>query len=294
MLVLLGGRRQRGGRLHQLGETEDRIERAAQLMAHAGEEIRFREVGFLRRGLGALQLDVLFLQRLLEALALGDVARGGEHALQPPVPVVEGGRVVGDHGFLAVPGARGELVVGDLLFAQHQLDARLGPLRIGEVVLERRADQLVARAAGERLHLLVDVGDDAGRIGGHQRVDVGFDERARVELLVAQPLIELLLLRFDLLARGVVGADQQVADDGVLRVAQRRDRHDRREAAAVLADVGQLVDVLDAARGLEHQGLEARRDRRASSTLSALARAITSCGSEMSAGVILFITSAAA
>ena len=31
----------------------------------------------------------------------------------------------------------------------------------------------------------------------------------------------------------------------------------------------------------------------ASSTLSALARAITSCGSEMSAGVILFITSAA-
>ena len=30
-----------------------------------------------------------------------------------------------------------------------------------------------------------------------------------------------------------------------------------------------------------------------SSTLSALARTITSCGSEMSAGVILFITSAA-
>jgi hypothetical protein len=79
-----------------------------------------------------------------------------------------------------------------------------------------------------------------------------------------------------------------------LRVAQRRDRHDRREAAAVLADVGQLVDVLDAARGLEDQRLEARRDRGASSTLSALARAITSCGSEMSAGVILFITSAAA
>ena len=45
--------------LHQLGEAEDRIERAAQLMAHAGKEIRFREVGFLRRRLGALQLDVL-------------------------------------------------------------------------------------------------------------------------------------------------------------------------------------------------------------------------------------------
>ena len=45
-------------------------------------------------------------------------------------------------------------------------------------------------------------------------------------------------------------------------IAQRRDRHDGREAAAVLADIGQLVDVLDAARGLEHQCLEAGRDRR--------------------------------
>ena len=46
-----------------------------------------------------------------------------------------------------------------------------------------------------------------------------------------------------------------------LIVAQRRDRHDRRKAAAILADVGQFVDVFDAARGLEDQGLEARRNR---------------------------------
>ena len=45
------------------------------------------------------------------------------------------------------------------------------------------------------------------------------------------------------------------------RVAQRSDGHDRPEPTAILADVGQLVDVLDPARGLEHQGLEARRDR---------------------------------
>ena len=45
-------------------------------------------------------------------------------------------------------------------------------------------------------------------------------------------------------------------------VAQRRHRDDRREPAAVLADVGQLVDVLDAARRLEHQRFESRRDRR--------------------------------
>ena len=155
---------------------------------------------------------------------------------------------------LAVEGARRQLVVGDLLFAQHELDRRFGPLRIGEVALERRADQLVTCAAGERLHLLVDVRDDAGGVGRHNGVDVGFDQRARVELLVAQALIELLLLGFDQLAGGVVGANEQITDDGVLRVAQRCHRHHRREPAAVLADVGQLVDVLDGARGLEYQG----------------------------------------
>ena len=87
------------------------------------------------------------------------------------------------------------------------------------------------------------------------------DQRAGVELLIAQALIRAFLLGFDQLARGVVGANEQIADDGALRVAQRRDRHHRREPAPILADVGQLVDVLDPARGLEHQGLEARRDR---------------------------------
>jgi len=72
-------------------------------MAHAGKEIRFGEVGFFRGGLGALQLDVLFLQHLIQALAFGDVARRREHALQPPVPIVERGRIVGHHRFLGRP-----------------------------------------------------------------------------------------------------------------------------------------------------------------------------------------------
>ena len=123
MLALLGGRRRRRAGLHQLREAEDRVERRAQLVAHAGQEIRFREVGLFRGGHGLVQL------------------------------------------------------------------------------------------------------------------------------------------RFDALAHGIVGADQQVADDVAVVVAQRRDRHDRRKAAAVLADIGQFVDVLDPARGLESQRLEARRDR---------------------------------
>ncbi len=64
-----------------------------------------------------------------------------------------------------------------------------------------------------------------------------------------------------LLARGVIGADQQVADDRVAIVAKGGDRDESGKAAAVLADVGELVDVLDPARRLEHERLESRLDR---------------------------------
>src|ERR1035438_6614631 len=111
----LGGRWWRGIGNDELGEAEDRIERRAKLMTHAGKEIRFREVGLLRGGLGALQFDVGFLERLLVALALRHVPRHGQYALQRPVSVVEGGGVVGYLCFLAIPGARGEFVVGDFL-----------------------------------------------------------------------------------------------------------------------------------------------------------------------------------
>jgi hypothetical protein len=124
--------------------------------------------------------------------------------------------------------------VGDLLFAQHQFDTRLCTIRIGEVTLERSANQFITSETGERLHLFVDVGNDAGRIGSHQRVDVGFEQGARIKLMVAQALSELLLICLDLLARFVVGADQEVTDDRALSVTQRRDRYDCRKAAAIL------------------------------------------------------------
>ena len=230
-------------------------------MAHTGKKIRFGEVGFLRHQLGALQLDVGLLKRLLDELALGDVARGGEHALENPVAVVEGGGVVGHIRCLAVAVVRGEFIVGDSLFSQHQLDGGLGPLRIGEIVPKLRADQLVVCAASKRLHLLVRVGDSAQRIREHQRIHVRLDERACVELVIAQALIELLLLCLHPFASRVVGADQQISDDGIVIVAQGRDRHDRWQTAAVLANIGQFVDIFDLVRGLEHQRLEARSNR---------------------------------
>jgi hypothetical protein len=208
-----------------------------------------------------LQFEVLLLERPLEPLALGDVPGRGEDALQAAVPVVEGGRVVGHDRLGAVLRPDGELVVAHLVLGEHALDGLVGPARIGEEVLARGADQFLPGAAGQRDHLLVDVADDALGVGRHEGVDIRFDQRAGVELLVPQLLVEQGLGRLHQFPRRVVGPDQQVADDLVVGVPQRGDRDDRREPAPVLADVGQLVDVLDAARGLEHQGLEAGGDR---------------------------------
>ena len=136
IFVLLRGK---GGLREQVGDAHDRIHRRSDFMTHARQKIRFGPARALGGGLGLLQFR-------LHPLALGDIARRGEHALQRAVPVVKGGRVVGHDRLLAVARARRQLVVGDRLFAQHELDRRFGPLRIGEVALERRADQLVARA----------------------------------------------------------------------------------------------------------------------------------------------------
>src|SRR3984957_10203318 len=57
--------------------------------------------------------------------------------------------------------------------------------------------------------------------------------------------IGLAQLRLDLFSSRVVRADQQVTDDRVRCVTQSCDRNYRGEAAAVLADVRQLINVLD-------------------------------------------------
>src|SRR2546423_11570768 len=235
------------------GEADDGVEWRPQLVRHVGEEFGFHPARLF-------QLGVFLLQPLLEELELGDVARRGKYALQHPVPIVEGRRIVGDDGERAISGPRSELVVGDSALGKDAFDSRLGASRLGEVVLEWRADQLVARTPRQRLHLLVDVGHNAAWIRRHQRVDAALDQGPRVVVLVAEALIELHPLLFDLLACGVVGADQQVPDDRILGIAQSGDRDDGGKAALVLPDVSQFVDVLDAARGLEYQRLEPGRN----------------------------------
>ena len=122
--------------------------------------------------------------------------------MQGAIAVIKGGGVIGHHRFLAITGAGCELVIGDLFLAQHQFDARFGPRRISEITFERRTNELISRAARERFHLLIDVGDDAGRVGRHQSIDVGLDQGSRVELLITQTLVQLHLLSLKLFAGG--------------------------------------------------------------------------------------------
>ena len=78
-------------------------ERSSWLMLERKSD--FARLAFSAAALARFSSTFCSFERLVEKFALGDVARGGEHALQLPVAVVEGGRVVGHHGGLAVPGA---------------------------------------------------------------------------------------------------------------------------------------------------------------------------------------------
>src|ERR1019366_5547021 len=65
---------------------------------------------------------------------------------------------------------------------------------------------------------------------------------------------------FGLFAGGVVGADEQVADDGGGVIAQGGNRDDGGQAGAGLGRPGQFVNVFHAARGFEDEGFVAGGD----------------------------------
>jgi hypothetical protein len=154
--------------------------------------------------------------------------------------------------FQQVPAGLRDLVDAVLLVRRGRGCARVHQLRETQDGVERRA-QFVAHV-GQELGL--------GTVGGLGR-QLGVAHRA-VRLLqrALQVAVQAFLFGLGVFACGVVGADQQVADDGLGRVAQRRHRHHGGQPAAVLAQVGQFIDVFDAAPGLEDQRLEARRDGR--------------------------------
>ena len=283
--ALLGdGWRRRAG-LHELGKTEDRVERRAQLMAHAGEKFRFREVGFFRHGPGAFQLGILVLQRLARRLLASPVTSRNTSTAPTTWPSRSriGAQLSAICALAAIAcnqhrcGWPGPVSCHAPGFPCTGIADGLAGFLVDDVknLVHRAARGFRLRPAGELFGKGIQQRHTPFGIGGYHGIADGV-ERNREPFLadlqgdvgLLQLFIRLLLnleqmlsLCFDLLARGIVGADQQIADDCILGIAQRRDRHDRREAAAVLADISQLVNVLDAARGLEHQGLKPGRNR---------------------------------
>ena len=101
-------------------------------------------------------------------------------------------------------------MIGVAELGAQRLGARDHFLRIGNVGRGDLVHHVGGRVAQHALGADVEDLDDALRVGGDAR------EVGAVENRVLQgPRLEQRLFR--LLAGGVVGADQQIADDGVLR-----------------------------------------------------------------------------
>ena len=156
LAVFLCAERAEHARLHDLGESDDGIERRAQLMAHIGEELRLGLVGLLGPGLllgifvGEVgELVGLVLQRLLRGAQVRNRPHQPLLALHQPFFVrLDGGDVGADRDIAAVLGAP---------------LADVQPAAVVELRLEgARARQLAfARRPSER----------------HDRLAPGFDDR---------------------------------------------------------------------------------------------------------------------
>ena len=171
---------------------------------------------------------------VLETFLLRDVTRRGENTFELSVGRAERRCVVRHRRRLPRSGSHHELVVRDAILGEHLSNAVFGELRVGEILLEWRADERLAIGARHLAHLPVHVADDSERVGGHQRVDIRFDESAVVLLRLAQ-------LSQDPLWLGEIVRNHREPDRNVCVVATQRDRDERRERRAIFADASQLA-----------------------------------------------------
>src|SRR5580700_7572369 len=74
------------------------------------------------------------------------------------------------------------------------------------MALEGGTDQVAAGVPGQQLRLSIKIRDLSRRVDSHQCVDIRFDQGPRVELLVAQLLLERLL------AGDVAGSDKDAPE----------------------------------------------------------------------------------
>ena len=229
---LLANRWCRRAGFHQLGEPQDGVQRGAQLMAHAGQEIRFREVGLLCRGQGLVAFN-------LEAFAHGHIAQhAGEVTLasQPHF----GGRDFQREGaaILAPADGRTPLAGGARLVARAVVFERTVALvaaELGHQQAERLRRELFRGIAEHARDRRVDGLDDAaGRAQGDDAVghsvEDGLDQRG----VVAHHRLQLMFPRH-------VAEHQHRADHQCIAVANRRATVGDGAFAAVARDQQRVV-----------------------------------------------------
>ena len=117
----------------------------------------------------------------LGLFALGDVARGGKHALHLTRRIAIDRGVVEHVGGPARGVANGKRVIPHQSLGEDPSVTFLRLVRLGEVVREVGAHQALARYAGHLLGRPVDVGDLALRADGHERLQAGLDQAAGIE-----------------------------------------------------------------------------------------------------------------
>ena len=103
----------------------------------------------------------------------------------PGLVAINGG-VVKHRGDVSVAATNLQFIVLHPAFPEHLLVARSGLFRLGEVIREVGADELLAREPRDLLGGLVDVGDFAVRRDGHQGIQAGFEQAAVVGAGLAQ------------------------------------------------------------------------------------------------------------
>jgi hypothetical protein len=272
------------------GEADDRVERGAEFVAHAGEELALGLVGFLGGVLGAPEL----LLALLEALLGG--ARAGVLVVRllpfPPEPL--GDRVEGfRHAAQLVPRVERDLVRG--VFPQHALgrllEARHGPHdrrveadpQIAHQPQQHRrgrpgdaAAALVERdpVAHEEVELggrpLPEVVDRVERAGGRRRQGLGREDgRGRVDEVAAEDVDVLPDLRDGLVVRpleaGADGGGRVVVEGalgagaGVLERGAEQAREDEQPGALLRRDRLARGDGAAAQAGVEQEVVDLRQ-----------------------------------
>ena len=156
-------------------------------MTHVGQKQAFCFVGgfggfarFGGGGDGALQFDIVFLERLLEPLPLSHIARGGEGAQHVAFVVAVNAAIVKHVHDAARRMANRQGIIAHETLGKHFLITGARFVWFGEIIGKVRPDELLARNAGRLRRRFVHIGDFSLRADGNERIGRGFDERARV------------------------------------------------------------------------------------------------------------------